>query len=81
MVIQPDFIFGENDNHNIDNIDNSETSSFTEIVMILCLIAAFTNAFSMIILYDLKGKVNTTIAMHYFYIGQTLFNSLIMTFQ
>ena len=49
--------------------------------MILCLVAAITNALSMLVLYDLKGKINTTIALQYFYIGQALFNSLAMTFQ
>jgi hypothetical protein len=55
--------------------------AFAEVVMILCLVSAVANAFSMIVLYDLKGKVNTTIALQYFYIGQALFNSLAMTFQ
>lgn len=49
--------------------------------MFFSLAAAFTNSFSMSYLHDLKGKVPTTIALHYFYIGQCLFNSLAMTFQ
>ncbi len=73
MVIQPDFIFGKNGNDNISEI--------SKVFMVLCLISAFTNAFSMLILHDLKGKVNTTIALQYFYIGQALFNSFAMTFQ
>lgn len=53
----------------------------SKIFMVFCLISAVTNAFSMLYLHDLKGKVNATIALQYFYIGQALFNSLVMTFQ
>jgi hypothetical protein len=49
--------------------------------MVLCLIAAIANAFSMLYLHDLKGKISGTIALQYFYIGQCLFNSLTMTLQ
>jgi hypothetical protein len=49
--------------------------------MLFSLIAAFTNSFSMIFLHQLKGKVNSTIALEYFYISQALVNSFVMNFQ
>jgi hypothetical protein len=52
-----------------------------KIFMVLCLISAFSYALSMVILYDLKGRVSANIALQYFYIGQALFNSFAMTFQ
>jgi len=45
------------------------------------LASAFTNSISMSYLHDLQGKVPTTIALHYFYIGQCLFNSVAMMFE
>jgi drug/metabolite transporter (DMT)-like permease len=35
----------------------------------------------MLYLHDLKGKIPTTIALQYFYIGQAVFNSVAMMFQ
>lgn len=74
MIIQSEFIFENND-------DFQNMSKTTKIFMVFCLLAACCYATWSVILYELKGKVNTTIALQYIYIGQALFNSLAMTFQ
>jgi drug/metabolite transporter (DMT)-like permease len=43
--------------------------------------AAFTNSLSMTYLHDLLGIIPGTISLHYFYIGQCLFNSILIIFQ
>ena len=50
-------------------------------MLIFSLASAFTNSISMSYLHDLQGKVSSTIALHYFYIGQCIFNSLAMMFE
>jgi drug/metabolite transporter (DMT)-like permease len=71
LVIQPDFLFGKS---------NSNYEQY-KYFLLFSLAAAFTNSFSMSYLHDLKGKVSGTVALHYFYIGQCLFNSFLMMFE
>jgi drug/metabolite transporter (DMT)-like permease len=50
-------------------------------MLIFSLGAAFTNSLSMTYLHDLLGKISGTISLQYFYIGQCLFNSILIIFK
>lgn len=71
LIIRPDFLFGES------NSDFEEYKYF----MLFSLGAAFANSFTFSYIHDLKGKVSSIVTLHYFYIGQCLFNNLFMMFQ
>ena len=46
----------------------------------LPIIAALSNSYSMFYLHELKGKVSSLIALHYFYMTQTFYTGLLQNF-
>lgn len=68
LIIKPGFLFGQ-------------THSWPIIFLILPVIGAFCNAFSMFILHELKGKVSNLITLQYFYITQTFITGLLQNFE
>lgn len=68
FIIKPAFLFGD-------------AITWPLILLILPVVGAFCNSFSMLYLHELKGKVSNLIALQYFYIAQTFVTGTLQNFQ
>lgn len=68
FIIKPAFLFGS-------------IESWPLYLLVLPVVGALCNSFSMLYLHELKGRVSNLIALQYFYVAQTFLTGFLQNFQ